>query len=171
MGPITVDKIPYGVPALGQVQTWADGREFLGCYWDASAPSTCAKGDFCHIQDDSDGVYTPQIEACATSSTVFRRGGVICATLTAAGYVWVQTKGPCEFAKVDGTTDVAVGDTLEAVNGAVHVVQDSATDLTLDSVAVAKEAETDTIAAQVTADGTAAATTIYILDRPAGIGM
>lgn len=167
--PITVDKIPYGVPALGQRQDWADGRKFIGAYYDGVAPATTVtKGDFVFIQDDSDGVYTPQIEVAATGTAgIYRQGGIVCETVLAADnrVVWVQIAGDCEFARVEGgTTDVDIGDTLKGVDAQNYLVQASATDLTTNAFAVAKEAITTAVPSGV---GT---TSIFILGRQVLIG-
>ena len=169
---VTTDKFPAGTPnAAGEIEQGPDGRVFMAAYWDATAPSTCSKGDAVFVTVDFDGttaLTSPQIAAAATIS-VAQIAGIVCATLTAAGLVWVQIQGRNDFTKVDGTTDVGIGDTLQMVNGQVYLVQDSASAISADSLAIALEAETDTIAAQ---GGTAASAShsIYLFNRLVTIG-
>lgn len=154
----------------GQRITVEGKGDYVWCYWDGSAPSTCSKGDWVFFGTAGQIANNPAIAAAATSS-VQQDAGVVTKTLSAAGGVWVHAgPGRCDIAKIDGGTDVAKGDMLQLVNGAVHVVKDGGAALTADSVAIAEEAETDTIAAQTSAGKDLASHSVYLLGRKVTIG-
>ena len=54
--------------------------------------------------------------------------------------MWVQTRGRCPFAKLEGTTNIAIGDQLQMVNTQVYAVQDGGAAMTTDSIGVAEVA-------------------------------
>lgn len=132
------------------------GREFVFCYF----PAARAKGDIVRVGIAGQASKNPAASTVATTA-VPTEFGVACAALGAAGDGWVQVAGRCAFAKVDGTTAVAAGDALQAVNAAVHLVKDGGSTLTADTIAIAEAAK---------ADAGAALTAVYLLGRGATIG-
>jgi hypothetical protein len=94
------------------------------------------------------------------TSAVAVQAGCVWNTTTGAGGVWVQTKGRCPIAGVDGATDVADGDLLKLTNG-VDVPSKEGGAYAATTIAIAEEAETVAWAAQATADRPT--NTVYIL--------
>lgn len=115
---------------------------YILCYWDGSSPAACAKGDavFINAVANASG-NNPAISAAATTA-VNQMAGIVTTTLAAAGLVWVQIEGYCDFAKLEGTTDIAAGDQLQMVNAQTYLVKDGGTGRTADSLAIAQEAYT-----------------------------
>ena len=164
---ITAQEFPYGTASYGSQVIWPDGREFVYGY---TALTDLVKGDWVAIETDSADTtagMNPRITKPATSA-VYLLYGVMCAALTAAGGSWVQTKGQCTFAKVDGTTDVAINDFLKGSNGVTYLVQDHADTGTASAVAICDEAETAAVAAQDPITGSADHL-IHLLGRRATI--
>lgn len=149
------DYIPDFSGSYGDRIEYAD-REFVYCY----AAAACAKGDLLRVGIAGHATNNPVASTVATTA-VPTEFGIATATLTGAGGLWVQVKGRCSFAKVDGTTDVAAGDALQGVNSAVHMVKDGGSALTADTIAYAEEAQ---------ADNSAVAIDVYLLGRDATIG-
>ena len=172
--PIVVQEYPHGIPELGQIQEWSDGRKFIGLYYDggvdALSPNVCQKGQLAYVGEDIDNVYSPQIHI-PVNGAILRKPVVVCEDLAAAALrvVWCQSAGICKFAHVDGDADVVVGDPLQGETATSHLIDDTGEALTTDSIAIALTAEAETIEDQITA-GTEHQNTIYLLDREVIIG-
>lgn len=97
----------------------------------------------------SAGVCRPVLIACASSAAsanVFRQIGLATEATADDGYTWAQVAGYCT-GLVDGTTDVASGDTLkitEAAPAAVLIEDQDDNTFTQNTVAVALEEYNDT---------------------------
>ena len=110
-------------------------------------PANTEEGEVLVKTYDGDSAKSPKAVAAATSA--FNRE-VVVATQdqgTTAGFQWCVIAGPC-YALVDGTTDVAVGNFLEVLNGADGFTKDGTAQATT-SAAIALEAVTaneDTLA-------------------------
>lgn len=119
----------------GQVKVEEDGREYIWCYF-----ATATKGQLYTLTYDGDEATNPTGSANATS-TVYQYLVVATKTSTTAGFQWAQYKGDCDFALVDGTTDVAKDDFLEVINAGTAMIKDATSRSAL-SVAIAREAQT-----------------------------
>jgi hypothetical protein len=131
-----------GTPCVyGEKVGFQDGTEYVCAYWDGAAPAALAVGDlvFVGAVGKTTASLNPAVSAAATSA-VSQVAGVVVVAPTAAGACWVQTKGICDVAKLEGTTDIAIGDMLQAVNAQTYLVKDGGTSLTADSIAVSRVA-------------------------------
>lgn len=85
---------------------------FIYCY---TAETTIKVGFPVQIGYDTFATATagawnsPMASIPDATAAIYHLMGVACSTLTAAGGLWVQTKGRCCFARLDGATDVALG--------------------------------------------------------------
>ena len=153
----------YGVEA-----SLPDGRKFVYCY---TALTSILVGG-CVAVGRTGGATTagrnPQATLPETDDNVAHVYGIACKTTDAAGGVWVQVYGRCTFAKVDGTSAVAIGDSLKPVDGAQYLVQDAAVGNTKTAAAVAfaEEAEAVAYGSQTVTTGTPD-NTIFITGQPA----
>lgn len=99
----------YGTEIEVPVYDGSTGR-FVYAY---TAETTLVVG--CPVQAAYDGYtgtagyYSPVASIADATGAIPHLFGVACSTLTAAGGLWVQTKGRVFFARVDGATDVALG--------------------------------------------------------------
>ena len=116
----------YGTERQLPVYDGSTGR-FVWCY---TAETTLKVGMPVQIGYDgysgTTGFYNPMASIPDASGTVYHPVGVACQTLAAAGGMWVQTKGRCFFARLDGATDVALGTHL-TVTAAPYFTTDHAT--------------------------------------------
>lgn len=112
---------------------WSEGvNEFVT----AKSHAALAIGDVVQLAASATGVLTaaPATTAFATET------GVVCEAAAAAGtFVKVQTRGFAE-AYVEGTTDVAAGDTLEVLDGENEFKKDG-TAISTVTAAVAVDAQ------------------------------
>lgn len=69
----------------------------------------------------------PRVTLPDNTGSVPHQPGIACQTKTAAGGLWVQTKGRCFFARADGGTNIALGTHLTFTNGAQYLSTDHAT--------------------------------------------
>jgi len=99
-----------------------------------------AKGEFQVIDYNSGEASTSPAILDPAALAVYQEVGVVLEAITEAGYVWIRVAGICD-ALVDGTEDVAKGDYLESL-AAISVVKDHSTVRSVNSVAVAMEAQT-----------------------------
>jgi len=76
------------------------------------------------VSYDYSGATTTSVFDGATAALPYM-AGVAMGAIPASGFGWIQIAG-VGSALVDGTTDVAIGDSLKAVNGEVHAVKDQA---------------------------------------------
>lgn len=110
--------------AKGDLLIWSKSGTALGLNPTAIAPATTA---------------TPLQAWCGPAQMA----------TTAAGGLWVQRSGRCICIKLDGGTDVADADLIQLTNGQVYAIKDSA--FGQETIGVSEEAETKSIAEQVTA--------------------
>ena len=149
----------YSMPNVpfGESVDFGDGTEYKYLYWDGSAPSAIAVGNFVFLgtTGKTTVAYNPAIAAAATSS-VTQTAGVIIDDATqsmlpaTAGGVWVQTKGICTTAKFEGTTDIAIGDQMLLVNAQVYAIGSGSTALAATSIGIALVAYTTNSASTAT---------------------
>lgn len=99
-----------------------------------------AKGEFQVLDFNTGEEATSPAIIDPAALAVYQEVGVCLEAFDALGYGWVRVSGIVE-ALVDGTTDVAKGDYLESL-GAISAVKDHATVRSVNSVAVALEAQT-----------------------------
>jgi len=107
------------------------------CYSDGAR----AKGEFQVLDYNTGEEATSPAMIDPSALAVYQEVGVVLEALTEAGYGWVRVAGICD-ALVDGTTDVAKGDYLESL-ATISVVKDHSTVRSVNSVAVALEAQTE----------------------------
>ncbi len=121
-----------------------------------------AKGDFVIFnKTGTAGGLNPTAIAPATTATPLTvRAGAAQHATSGAGGVWVQTKGRCICCKLDGGTDVADGNLLSLTNGQVYCIKDAA--FGQETIGVAEEAETKSIAEQLAAGETVYDHQIYL---------
>lgn len=154
---ITIEHLTYG------------SMEFVYAY----SAAAVAKGDhkFIGFTGLTTAVYNPAATTPVTCAIAMEVGVCMYAT-SAAGGVWLQTKGQCPFAKLDGGTDVALGDGLQLVTAAVYAIKDAVagTVITADTYAISLIAETRDLAAQTAAGKDIASSLIYLLGRSVTIG-
>lgn len=101
-------------PAYGKEEqiTLFDGSTatFIYCY---TAETAIKVGMPVQIGYDgytgTSGFYSPMATIPDATGAIYHLMGVACQTRATAGGLWVQTKGRCYFARVDGATDVALG--------------------------------------------------------------
>lgn len=153
----------YHPDTYGTEIIFPSGNKYIYAY---TALTTLVKGGCCAInQDTGDAAgQNPRATVPATSS-IYHLFGISAETVTAAGGIWVQTKGRCTYARVDGATDVAINDPLKPVNAKQYLAQDHADTPTASFMAVAEEAEADAIAAQTDITNGDADKTIYLPER------
>jgi len=153
----------------GVERVFPDGRKFVYCY---TAITTFLKGCVACLTFTGGGTIgqNPRATVPATTTGILHKWGICCEGVTAAGGIWVQTFGHCDFARVDGTTDTTVGMPLQAVNTGYALITDGASTVTADTIAFAETVETDTLTAQGNATYGAADNTVFLLDRWAALG-
>ena len=103
-------------------------------------PANTVEGEVLVKSFDGDSANNPKAVA-PTTSTVPRQ--TVVATKdqgSEAGFQFCVTKGYCK-ALVNGTTNVAISDFLEVINGADNAIKDD-TSQTVNSFAIANEAQT-----------------------------
>jgi len=158
--PSVVDSLVQESPTYGTVREYEDGAKFIFCY---TALTDVLKGDlFSYTATPNASGYNPQAAVPATSA-IYHKYGIACQALTAAGGLWLQIGGRCDFAKIDGDTNVAAGNFLKAANASRAFVFDHGTVATASMLAVAEEAETVALAAQTPATGSADHT-VFLFD-------
>lgn len=99
---------------------------FVYCY----AADTIVVGGAVQVGYDTytstSGYKSPMASIPDTTGAIYHLTGVACQAAAASG-LWVQTKGRCFWARVDGGTDVTLGSFLVMGNGVQYFAQDHAT--------------------------------------------
>jgi len=166
-GVVAIESLVLATPdAYGEKAFVTDSegyKEFVYCY---TALTSLQKGSVvCITLDTGDSAgQNPRAVLPATSS-IYNKFGICAETVTAAGGIWVQTYGRCSHAIVDGTTDVGINDPLKAANGVHSLVIDHTDTGTASMIAIAEEAETDTLTVQGSATYGTNDHTVFLLDR------
>lgn len=162
-----IDYILSTSPEYGTKETLPDGREFTYCY---TALTTLLKGGQVCI-DYTGGAaagQNPRATIPATSA-IAHKFGRAAETITAAGGIWVQTYGRCNYARVDGATDVAIGAFLKPANAVQYAVIDHPSVATASATEIAEEVVTAAIAAQTDTTNGDANVTVFITGKLATV--
>jgi hypothetical protein len=147
--------LPYGT----EVEL-TDGSKYLYCY---TALTSLVKGGLVCYDFTGGAAATQNPRATVpVASSIAHKFGRTCKTTTAAGGVWVQTYGRCDFARVDGDTDVPVGAFLKGVTTKQYAAIDHATVATASACEIAEEAVTAAIADQTDTTNGDATATVFI---------
>lgn len=131
-------------PKLGQVYEDGVGKKYK--FVKNNHSSALTVGDVvCYTY--ANAVNTDVIRP--TTATLNFMAGVAVGAIPVSGFGWIQVKGVNDATNLDGTTDIAIGDSLKAVNGTLAAVKDAAAGTTpsFQNYLIALEAFTDNSAA------------------------
>lgn len=111
-------------PKLGQIYSDGQGNQYR--FVKNSHTSDLVVGDVV-FYDYQNGVSTEvcRLGASGSGNGLDAMAGAAMGAIPTTGYGWIQFQGD-GTANVDGTTDVAIGDSLKGSSGQVYVVKDAA---------------------------------------------
>lgn len=168
--PSEVDQLVCERPdTYGVIREYPSGNKYMYCY---TALTTFTKGSLACLSFDGGATagLNPLATKPATTNALLHKWGICCETVAAAGGIWVQIYGHCNFAEVEGgTTDIAIGDCLQATNATWYLITDGTT-VTADTIAYAESVEAAAVAVQelLSTGGTGhceANNSVFLLDR------
>lgn len=121
-------------------QTYKIGNKEYVCAYTAEV-AVAAGTTLVLSYDNGTTLYNPTV-ITPTTLAVYQLPVVAPSGIAGAGWKWFQYRGKCKALCNGGTTDLALGDYLEFINGGDGLTVDHATIRSVNSIAVAEEAYT-----------------------------